>query len=306
MMCLLLLLLMTNACSLSDPQPSAQASTRTTLNAQQQAGIDRQDRLSKEPPVYYTLFPIIFQTPPMNKMALIPASKFTMGCNAAIDVCKTGETPLHKVYLDDYAIDLLEVSNRQYAACVAAGDCLPPAANASITRGAYFNDPQYADYPVMAVNWFQAADYCAWVGKRLPTEAEWEKAARGDDDTRIYPWGDDHPRCAWVNYLAGDGFCVGDAAPAGVYPDGASPYGVLDLAGNVWEWVADWYAEDYYSRYPVNDWPRNPVGPSSGEHRVIRGGGWDMGAESMRLARRQHGVDIDLDTATGFRCARTP
>lgn len=193
-------------------------------------------------------------------MVLVPAGEFTMGSETGGE----NEQPPHQVYLDAYWIDVYEVTNALYRKCVVAGNCRPPAHAASATRSFYFGNPQFDNYPVTYVGWDEAKAYCEWAGKRLPTEAEWEKAARGID-ARIYPWGNE-----WDGTKANVEWRVGDTTPVGSYPAGASPYGAQDMAGNVWEWVSDWYDSTYYRRSP----PRNPTGPSSGQYRALRGGGW--------------------------------
>ena len=226
----------------------------------------------------------------LGAMVLIPAGEFLMGSSQAElelfceqilatgeDECDTGwfpdEQPQHTVYLDEYLIDKYEVTNVRYQACVEAGVCTEPTDLTSFSRESYYGNPDFAAYPVITVDWFQADAFCAWEGKRLPTEAEWEKAARGTD-ARIYPWGDAAPTCDLVNgvvFVDGDwNACVGDTAAVGSYPTGASPYGVMDMSGNVWEWVNDWYDGEYYGVSPGS----NPTGPEDTGVRVVRGGSW--------------------------------
>lgn len=246
-------------------------------------------------------------TPPPEDMVLIPAGKFQMGCDGSMSVvkCLENEMPMHTVYLEAYYIDRYEVSNAEYSECVAAGRCEAPLLNKSATRLSYYDDPAFARYPVVWASWNDADDYCAWAGKRLPTEAEWEKAARGSSDHRLFPWGNASADCTLANHFLGEGTgaCVLDTTPVGSYPDGASPYGVMDMAGNVWEWVADWYDRDYYSAYPASGWPANPTGPMSGLYKVMRGGSYETGWVFMTVFRRDILSPETRYVYNGIRCA---
>ncbi len=240
---------------------------------------------------------------PPEYMVLVPAGPFSMGCDPAYNggfECLSIELPLHSVYLDAYFIDQYEVTNAEYALCVDAEMCLPPYSDFTSTRVPYFSNPDYANYPVVWVTWKMASTYCAWINSRLPTEAEWEKAARGPV-LRTYPWGEQDPSCALTNFT-GLTPCIGDTNSIGSYTAGASPYGVYDMAGNVWEWVNDWYAGDYYQVSPGN----NPQGPTEGTVRVIRGNAFSAYISNSRTALRNDFQPLSPDPEIGFRCARTP
>lgn len=224
--------------------------------------------------------------PRPNSMIAIPKGTFMMGCMHP-DRCSPDEYPAHAVELSDFEIQQNEVSQGDYEACMAAGKCTRPAAN--------FEPEQQGQLPVRDVSWSQAQAYCAFVGMRLPTEAEWEKAARGTDG-RSYPWGEAEPSCDLVNF---DG--CGGLEPSGEKPHGASAYGVNDMAGNVLEWVSDYYGSDYYGKSP----PADPQGPASGNMRVARGGSFESDPRSVTTSRRISAhPDIAYD-AIGFRCARS-
>ena len=225
-------------------------------------------------------------------MRLVPAGNFIMGSDNGYE----NERPVHTVYLDDFYIDTYEVTNASYKACVDAGACQPPNQTSSFTRDSYFDNSEYDNYPVVFVDWEDARSYCQWrgVGIDLPTEAQWEKAARGTDG-RIYPWGNTIDQ-TYANYND----AVGDTTEVGIYETGKSFYGVYDMAGNAWEWVADWLSDTYYLDTPLT----NPSGPTSGQYRVLRGGSWHEDANNVRASNRGwnqleffHNIDF------GFRCA---
>lgn len=235
---------------------------------------------------------------PVPGMIEVPGGLFEMGSDSP------NEAPTRWVWVNTFWIDGTEVTVAEYAACMAAGACSEPATDPGCNWQAQGSE----DHPVTCVYWFQAEGYCAWVDdgtKRLPTEAEWEKAARGTDG-RTYPWGDmPEPSCSYVvmadptSDVPGCG--NGSATSVGSKPLGASPDGVRDMAGNVWEWVADWYAA-----YDAEE-TDNPTGPDLGTDRVARGGSWhDSYPSYFRTSWRAHSAPTHVANDLGFRCARTP
>ena len=222
-------------------------------------------------------------------MVRIPAGEFIMGS----DTGQPNQAPAHSVDLSMYWIDQYEVSVAQYTACVADGACTPPWAYHSETHPDYYEGETFQQYPIQAITWRQAEAYCAWVGGRLPTEAEWEKAARGTDQ-RMYPWGDDAPDCTKANFDR----CLNDPNQVGAYPAGVSPYGLYDMAGNVWEWTADYYDSEAYATHTLQD----PQGPASGTHRVIRGGSWSTSDITQQTTYRYPSDPSSAWNSVGIRC----
>jgi formylglycine-generating enzyme required for sulfatase activity len=244
------------------------------------------------------------------EMVFVPGGEFIMGSdNAEVDFaleqCRvygtncarryfSVEIPLHPVRLDSFWLDLTEVTSAQFRMCVNDGACEP---SGCASAG--------EDYPVICITWHQAAAYCQWAGARLPTEAEWEYAARGPGRSR-YPWGDDFDGTL-LNYC--DSSCdldkrdpayndgYSESAPVGSYPLGASWVGALDMAGNVWEMVADWN-ENYSEEAQIN-----PSGPDAGSRKVARGGSWHASPDHVRSALRTHMAPSDAANHAGFRCA---
>jgi formylglycine-generating enzyme required for sulfatase activity len=249
------------------------------------------------------------------KMNLIPAGEFQMGndANASSADClryRSGcqpswfkeEEPVHTVYLDAFYIDLYEVTNAQYAQCVKAGACTEPEKESSSKRSSYYGNSDFSNYPVINVSWKQAWAFCEWRGAELPTEAQWEKAARGGLEGKLYPWGDEIPVCqeGIDNGANGDDCIEKDTKEVGSYaPNG---FGLFDMAGNVEELVFDWYSAEYYVDSPN----RNPHGPESGAMRVTRGGSFSNGGYAMRVAWRGGLIYNSWDFYTGFRCTRAP
>jgi formylglycine-generating enzyme required for sulfatase activity len=242
-----------------------------------------------------------------SAMVYVPASAFWMGSGESDPNANPDELPQHVVNLDAFWIDRTEVTNAQYRRCVKDGGCSKPSQTTSYLRETYYDDSQYDDYPIIHVGWEQANTYCAWAGKRLPTEAEWEKAARGPDG-RIYPWGNNFDgtlanfcdaSCSFPQktLLWDDGYR--DTAPVGSYKGGASPYGAWDMAGNVHEWTTS-LARPY--PYDAAD-GREDQGATG--QRVVRGGSLGGGQPGMRTASRESRDQAEDGIDLGFRCVRS-
>ena len=221
-------------------------------------------------------------------MVLVPAGEFTMGSEQGDD----DEQPVHRVFLDSFYLDTFEVTNGRFAKFVAAIQSEPPWGFADQETPV-----RHAEQPVRWVNWLEATGYCLWAGKRLPTEAEWEKAARGPEG-RLYPWGHDPPTPAHAVFGLKEG--AETVSPIGNREKGTSPYGVHDLAGNLYEWVADWYDDAFYTPLPA----LNPRGPMAGTAKVQRGGSYINGPYRLRAAFRTKGEPTEHDPHVGFRCAQ--
>ncbi|MCJ7623480.1 MAG: formylglycine-generating enzyme family protein, partial [Anaerolineaceae bacterium] len=262
------------------------------------------------------LHPVATQISPNDGMVMVyvPPGEFIMGstdeeiddiyneCYDDMEMpCQRewfeSELPAHNVYLDAFWIDQTEVTNKKYLMCMQAGGCIPLMSNESYGRDRYFGNSIYDNFPVVYVDWYMASAYCEWAGRRLPTEAEWEKAARGTDG-RIYPWGNELPNAGLLNFS----YDQDDTTEVGSFPAGASPYGALDMAGNVQEWTADWYDVGYYSTSSTE----NPQGPSSGKNRVTRGDDWGDSIDFTLRSTSRGGDKPDLPLLRyylGFRCA---
>jgi eukaryotic-like serine/threonine-protein kinase len=248
---------------------------------------------TESPVLTFTPTPSVTPTASAVPMVFVPDGEFTMGN----DHGDSEDKPAHPVYLSSFYIDTYEVTNSSYRSCVMEGVCQPPTYLGSETRLSYFDDPQYNNYPVIWVNWDMARTFCEWRGMRLPTDAEWEKAARGKD-ARSYPWGEGYD-CGHANFSPNDQACVGDTAEVGRYPLNVSPYGAFDMAGNVWEWVQDWFMDGYYLESPLD----NPAGPDSGTERVIRGGAWVSKYYHLTTYNRDRKVPSLTAKSIGMRCA---
>jgi formylglycine-generating enzyme required for sulfatase activity len=218
-----------------------------------------------------------------SQLAYVPAGSFIMGMGI-------GNVPQKTINVDGFWISVSDVTNKMYGQCVTTGNCAPPAQEVGTP---VYSNPDYGDYPVVGVTWDMAANYCKWAQGALPTEAQWEKAARGQDSS-VYPWGSDNPGCDLLNYSG----CLGHLSGVNDYPAGRSPYGLLDMAGNVYQWVNDFYAEQYYDSMPAS----NPTGPASGDSHVIRGSSFESDAAQLQSAIRHFGGQGYHSRDLGFRC----
>ncbi len=237
-------------------------------------------------------------TSPRDQMILVfvPEGPFVMGSPNTDPLAFGNEMPDHTVDVPSFWIDRTEVTNAQYQLCAADKQCTLPGVLDSVSRAGYYDDPAYADYPVIWVNWEQATTYCAWAGRRLPAEAEWEKAARGTD-ARLYPWGNQPPDNTLLNY----DLAAGDTTKVGSFPNGASPYGMLDASGNVVEWVGGFYYDSYFVAVA------NPVTPTAsfrGGVRPLRSSSWNDLFANIRVASRRFSSSQAASfNDVGFRCA---
>ncbi len=262
-----------------DPVPGGTDDRRETVRVNKQLAAAQQEEMGKlaQRNIH-----------PPESMVLVPAGEFLMGAEDGLPDAR----PMHRTYLSSYWIDKYEVTNAQYRRCVLGGACAPPKDRQA------FDDSQLGQHPVTNVTWAQARTFCHWIGRRLPTEAEWEKAARGTDGRR-YPWGNSEEvvKGRLIDRALRPG--ANEIGPVGSSPGPASPYGVFDLVGNVWEWVKDWYAEDFYLSAPAHD----PQGPLRGSFRVLRGGDWSQGLLELRASYRGWDEMTYWGPTLGFRCA---
>lgn len=286
--------------AINEPNASAKqiAHAEDTLDIAHKLGLDDEQRA-----LYQQLHEKIQQRHKLNhtktvstkhlerSMVLVPAGEFIMG-SATGDA---DEKPVRHVYLDAYYMDKYQLSVGEYAKFLESTSHVPP------EEWGIMRKSMHQKRPVINVDWTDADAYCKWAGKRLPTEAEWEKAARGTDG-RIYPWGNELPtqfhanmkKEVWNNHVV--------LTPVGMFEDGKSPYGIYDMAGNVWEWVSDWYDPNSYTTSSL----RNPAGPPRGDYKVVRGGSWGSGPKDLRATDRETHLPSFRGYGTGFRCAKTP
>ncbi|MGD0878023.1 MAG: formylglycine-generating enzyme family protein [Anaerolineales bacterium] len=235
-------------------------------------------------------------TSPADGMILVcvPAGNFLMGSSDEDQDAAANEKPQHTVFLEAFWIDKTDVTNGEYALCVASGGCPLPMSTISYNHEAYFGTPTFQNFPVTNVTWQQASQYCAWAYRHLPSEAEWEKVARGTDGS-LYPWGNSAPDRYFLNFNSS----LGDTSAVCQYPDGNSAYDACDMAGNVWQWVGDWYDDNGYATAPAF----NPNGPLTGIYKVFRGSQWGSPAWAVRSAIRRWRLPNQWSYNLGFRCA---
>jgi formylglycine-generating enzyme required for sulfatase activity len=235
-------------------------------------------------------------------MAYVAGTTFTQGCNAMVDnQCSSDEKPAHAVKLGSYFVGKTEVTAGQYAACVQSGGCSVPAKQGS--GDATYGVPNKEQFPVNYVSWGQAVAFCTWAGgERLCTEAEWEFAARGTDSRR-YPWGNSAPTCEQANF---SGCAKLGAQAVGASAKGSSPVGALDMAGNVREWVSDWYAAAWYGEAAKTNPAGNPQGPTTGTSRVLRGGYFMDSGPGLRTSARSFAAPGTGSASVGIRCCKAP
>lgn len=351
----IVLALILTACGVATPAPTIPPTNTATVTA-----IPIPPTATVTPTPLPTLTPTPFagseiRLGPNEQLAVfVPAGEFLMG----MDSGKADAAPAHTVYLDSFWIDKFEVTNIKYRRCVDAGGCTAPNTKAlpasqngvssmdsraqdtpTLIMARGWDNTYYSNYPVINVTWEQADAYCRWTGGRLPTEAEWEKAARGTDG-RVFPWGTEEPYTVYRSIE--DGSIIPESTPVvivpvqtqrkhravinsieayvaylqlnflsrfeapqevGSYPDGISPYGALDMAGNVWEYVSDWYDKTFYANSPL----KNPTGPETGTLHIVRGGSWWSDNSTIhtydRVNTTANGVGI---FTVGFRCAFNP
>jgi formylglycine-generating enzyme required for sulfatase activity len=274
------------ACTIGQPPPalSATPTLETQLPAEpssvgQEPATEAPINLAGPPPELGDTLPWVDG----STLVYIPPGEFTMGHGG-------DDNPEHVAYLDGFWIYRMEVTNRMYLRCVAMGECSPPADDPSTLD---LEDPEISDLPVVNLRWDQAEGYCQFIGGTLPTEAQWEKTARGDEGD-IYPWGDAEPSCDLLNFNN----CLGETSPVIDYPQGASSYDVLDMAGNVLEWVADWYQSNYYTEAPFD----NPMGPEFGEVRSVRSSSFESRPAEVASASRYFLGPDENRPDLGFRC----
>ncbi len=292
---------------LEQPQSEPEISNSVMIT-QENLGIGLDTQGENEISTY--VFEIKINLMDQAEMIQISSGEFTMGItpsqnNELMNFCGnqctsnhfTPSEPSHKVFLSSFWIYKYEVTNNLYRTCVNDGVCNPPRDYRSETRQNYYNNATYGNYPVVFVTWYDANEYCKWAGGRLPSEAEWEKAARGETGF-LFPWGNEYS----TSRLANVGMMIGDTTEVGSYPDGKSPFGLMDMAGNVYEWVNDWYSDNYYNNSPYQN-PEGPSNPQSDKNfRSIRGGNWFWSGVLATSAFHDWWESDASSNDVGFRC----